>query len=388
MTTARVLLVGAHGHGRWHLENVRRLGDRGKAQLVGVCDVRPLTDEQRALAGTVPVGDELGAMLALTEPDVTIICTPIHTHVELTATATRAGSHVLLEKPPAATLADFHRLAGVVATSGRACQIGFQSLGSHALDEVRRLVADGVVGDVRGIGAAGAWVRDTSYYQRSPWAGRRRIDGTFVVDGALTNPFAHAVMTALSVDGSEREHDVRDIDVELFRANPIEADDTSCLRVTTARGTTIVVAVTLAAGEHHDPYLVVHGSVGRITLWYKLDRIRVESDGVTRTSTYGRTDLLDNLVRHIGDPAVALLVPPERTASFMRVVEAVRIAPEPVEIDRRYQQVVGDGAARRHIVDGVDEAVAASADRLQLFSESGLAWAGAQAASGASEARP
>ncbi|MFC7616458.1 hypothetical protein ACFQV2_26320 [Actinokineospora soli] len=62
---------------------------------------------------------------------------------------------MLLEKPPAITLAEFRRLLAAARASGRACQVGFQSLGSAAVAAVRDLVADGAVGAVRGIGVAG-----------------------------------------------------------------------------------------------------------------------------------------------------------------------------------------------------------------------------------------
>ena len=51
-----VVLVGAHGHGRWHLQNVDRLVRAGAPlRLAGICDPRPLSPEERALAGDVPV---------------------------------------------------------------------------------------------------------------------------------------------------------------------------------------------------------------------------------------------------------------------------------------------------------------------------------------------
>ncbi|MCZ9344155.1 Gfo/Idh/MocA family oxidoreductase, partial [Streptomyces sp. TRM76130] len=124
---------------------------------------------------------------------------------DLALTAARRGVHLLLEKPPAPSFAEFRRMADGVAEAGVACQIGFQSLGSHAVPAIRKLVADGAIGDVTGIGGAGAWVRDEAYFRRAPWAGRRRLDdGTDVIDGALTNPLAHAVATALALGDATR----------------------------------------------------------------------------------------------------------------------------------------------------------------------------------------
>ena len=61
--------------------------------------------------------------------------------------------------------------------------------------------------------------------------GQARLDGVDVVDGALTNPFAHAVATALAVAGAEERGAVAAVETELFRANAIESDDTSAIRI-------------------------------------------------------------------------------------------------------------------------------------------------------------
>jgi predicted dehydrogenase len=374
-TDATVVLVGAHGHGRWHLQNIDRLRRAGApVRLAGVCDTRPPADTERDLIGDVPVTARLDDLLDAVRPEVTIVCTPIHTHADLTLAAARAGSHVLLEKPPTPTLEQFDQMVAGVAETGRACQVGFQSLGSHALPYVRSLVDDGAVGRVIGIGAAGAWQRDASYYARAAWAGRRTLDGTAVVDGALTNPFAHATATALALDGGSGGA-LRDLDVELYRANAIEADDTSCLRLVTARGTRIVVAVTLCAERESEPYVVVQGTRGRIVLEYRTGRVRLDADGRVEDSQHGSTDLLENLVAHVRDPDVPLVVPIEATRPFMQVLDAVRLAPDPVEIPAPYRSTETSGRYPRVVVPGVEDAVARSATELAPLSALGVAWA-------------
>jgi predicted dehydrogenase len=373
---ATVVLVGMHGHGRWHLENLARLRRAGSPiRLAGVCDSRPPVGDDCTLVGDVPVAARLDELLDEVRPDVTIVCTPIHTHADLTLAAAAAGSHVLLEKPPTPSLDEFDRLLAGLAGTGRACQVGFQSLGSHAITHVRSLVVDGAVGKVIGIGAAGAWQRDASYYARAPWAGRRTLDGVAVVDGALTNPFAHATATALALDGASGEKGVRELDLELFRANPIEADDTSCLRLVTGNGTTITVAVTLCAERAIEPYVVVHGTRGRIHLEYRTGRVRLEHGGRVTVTEHGSTDLLENLVAHLADPGVPLLVPLADTRPFMQVLEAVRLAPEPTEIPSQHRRSDLTGPHPRQVVPGVDEAVTRSAAELATFSTLGLPWA-------------
>ncbi|MDG9705115.1 Gfo/Idh/MocA family protein [Streptomyces sp. DH37] len=375
-TPVPVVLAGARGHGRWHLENIRRLAEEGLVRLAGICELEPLeAGELEGLGGPEQSAD-FPALLESTGARIAVICTPIHTHADLALAAAERGVHILLEKPPTPSYAEFERLVKGVRAADVACQIGFQSLGSHAVTAVRDLVGEGAIGAVRGIGAAGAWSRDHAYWARAPWAGRRRLDGRDVVDGVLTNPLAHAVATALRIDGGDRAEDVAGIELELYRANAIESDDTSCVRIRTAHGDgrtgEITAAVTLCAERPGEPYVVVHGESGRITFWYKQDRLRLERDGqAPETTEHARTDLLRNLVAHLAD-GEELLVPPERTGAFMRLVEAVRTAPEPRPLPagawRTEPGAGGDGSARR-IVAGIDDLVAAGAEELALYSE-------------------
>ncbi|ESU50625.1 putative oxidoreductase [Streptomyces sp. HCCB10043] len=376
------MLAGARGHGRWHLANLRRLQHQGRVRLAGICELEPLTTDELAAFGLQ--GDDspeqsadFGALLDSTGARAAVVCTPIPTHTDLALTAASRGVHLLLEKPPAASWAAYARMADGVRRAGIACQVGFQSFGSHGVPAIQELVRTGVIGTLTGIGAAGAWVRDDAYFRRAPWSGRRRIGSTDVVDGVLTNPLAHAVATALELADRGTAEDVLSVETELFRAHDIEADDTSCVRITTAGGLPVTVAATLCAERAGEPYVIVHGDRGRITFWYKQDRVLVQRAGHGPEETvHGRTDLLENLVDHL-ERGTPLLVPPERTGAFMRVVEAVRTAPEPVALpadawETRYD---APGGGARRTVHGIDGLVAAGAESLALFSELGAAWA-------------
>jgi len=367
---ADVVLVGARGHGRWHLDNLRRLQAVGAARLVGVCDPSTLTPAELQGFDDVFVTPDLGVVLTRTRPDVTVICTPIHTHADLAVEAMHHGSHVLLEKPPAPTWTEYHRIAAAAEATGRACQIGFQDLGSTALPEIRRLVDDGVIGELRGIGAACAWVRPRSYFTRSPWSGRRSLDGVPVVDGALTNPFAHATASALRLAGATSRDQLCSLETELYHANDIEADDTSCLRIRTGSGVLIVVAATLCAAENRDPAIVLHGTGGRITLRYKVGEVTVESERERWTRRFPRRDLLENLLAHTAGQE-ALLSPVTGMGAFMHVVEAVRRAPDPLPVPG----LLKSDDQEHVVIPGIDEAVTTACESLALFSELDLPWA-------------
>ncbi|WP_406319042.1 DUF6807 family protein [Streptosporangium sp. NBC_01639] len=360
----KIVLAGAYGHGRSHLENLRGLAARGLVELAGVCDVRPVEADRLHGLGTPEQArpDGLAELIERTGAEITILCTPINTHADLAVTALRAGSHLLLEKPPAASLADFERIAAAVGESGLACQVGFQSLGSAAIPALRKRIASGELGEIRGIGVAGAWERPAEYFTRSTWSGRRRLDGQDMADGALTNPFAHAIATALAVAGAEEHGAIDSVELELFHANPIESDDTSAARIRLVNGQVITVAVTLCSTGRTEPYLIVHGSAGTARLTYTTDDL----DG----TVHPRANLLENLVAHIRT-GEELLVPPARTRAFMEFLEAVRLAPDPLPIAEEHQRVHAD----RRELPGIKELTDLSAERLALFSELDVAWA-------------
>ncbi|WFR65768.1 PmoA family protein [Curtobacterium flaccumfaciens] len=361
-TLPGVVLVGARGFGLHHRANIDRLVAAGACTLTAVVDPTLGTETD----GGVPVVPDVDVAKERGPVDVVVVAAPIGAHLPLALAALEAGADVLLEKPPVTTRDAFATLLDASRRSGRAVQVGFQSLGSDAMPAFR---TGAVVGTVRDAAAAGTWTRNQAYWDRSAWAGRRRVDGVDVLDGVVTNPLAHAVATALALVGCRRADEVARVEVELYRANDIEGDDTSAVRVTTTAGLEATAALTLCAADETPPTVRVSGTTGDAVLGYTTDEVTV--DGATRR--LGRTDLLENLLAHRahGEP---LLVPLESTGAFVEVLEAVRAA-EPVRIDHPWVTWQGEGPERRPLVADVDAIVDRAADRRALFSEVDAPWA-------------
>ncbi len=366
-----VVVFGTAGHALTHLRRARALHDRGEIVLAGACDVREPPDEARALLPAhAKLTTDPGDLVA--GADIAVVATPPHTHLALARRALAAGCHLLVEKPPVLDLAGFGELERLTRDRGLACQTGFQSFGSAAVPLIRAAIGRGEIGTVTGIAAAGAWIRRDRYFGRAEWAGRRRVGGQPVVDGSLTNPFAHAVATALLLNGTAGllpDH----LGVELYRARAIESDDTACARLAFAGAPDVVVAATLAAEADHQPYVLVHGTEGRIRWDYKTDVVEIRG---TPVPVEPPEDLLVNLVEHLRD-GVALRAPLAATRAFTALVEAVRDAPEPRPLPAEWVRTAGTGPDRHYVVPGVDAAVDAAAGRLALFSELALPWTGA-----------
>ncbi|GIF14335.1 Gfo/Idh/MocA family protein [Actinoplanes teichomyceticus] len=344
--TPRVALIGAGGHGISHRRTLRDLAGRGVLEIAALCDRNPVDPEPG-----VPFFGDHREMLAAARPDAVIVCTPPHTHLPIALDCLAAGADLLLEKPPVTTLAEHDTLAAAVRERGRRCQVGFQALGSAALARLRAATA----GEAEPVSAAGAWWRPDSYYRRSPWAGRQTA-----FDGALVNPFAHALMQALAVaDGFPP---VR-MELERYRTRPIETDDCTFLRLTGADRRRITIAVTLASPV----FVAGEIRIGDAVLEYPTDRLRMPGESSPR-EVPGRVGLLENLLS--GAPLVA---PLDRTRTFTAVAEAIAASAPPVAIPAVFLRPHPDGGGL--VLPGADALVRQVAATGLLPSEHDLPWA-------------
>jgi predicted dehydrogenase len=334
----RVALVGAGGHGHSHRRKLAELAGRGRLEIAAFCDRNPVEPEPG-----VPFFDDHRKMLAAARPDAVIICTPPHTHLPIALDCLAAGADLLLEKPPVTTLAEHDQLQAAVAASGRRCQVGFQALGSAALPLLK-----GATGPVF---AAGAWWRPDTYYRRASWAGRQAG-----FDGALVNPFAHALMQALVVaDGFEPAT----MELERYRTRDIQTDDCTFLRLSGVDGRTITIGVTLAS----EVFVAGEIRVGDAVLEYPTDRFKAADEPIFHEIS-GRIGLLENLLDD-----VPLIAPLERTRTFTAVAEAIVASAPPAPIPRKYLRPHPDGGG--WILPGAADLVRTG----RLPSEIDLPWA-------------
>ncbi|MFE5775639.1 Gfo/Idh/MocA family protein [Brachybacterium sp. NPDC056505] len=362
-------LIGTRGFGAVHLRQMAPLRESGRIRLVGVVDVA----EPEPGIGA-PWFPSLAALLegADQAPEVLIIATPITTHADLAREGLAAGCHLYLEKPPVPSLVDHEDLLRAAGEAGRVVQVGFQARGGGGAARMRELLASGALGEVRSVDAFGAWMRDRAYYARSPWAGRRRMDGRRVADGVATNPLAHAVDLALQIAGISRTSDIARITTELRRAHDIEADDTTYLRVDPAGpGSFVQAALVTTAPSQGDPWIEIRGEKGRARLEYTTDRLElVDASGVRTQESLDRRDLLVDLLDHLDrldhrdgpdhrdgreDSSAPLLSPLESTEAFTTVLEATQSGPDPRPIGPEHVTWVGEGEAAHPVVRDVED---------------------------------
>jgi UDP-N-acetylglucosamine 3-dehydrogenase len=89
------------------------------------------------------------AAIADERVDVVLVATPPSSHLELTRAALEAGKHVIVEKPPFLRAADFEVVEHLAEQVGRRVFVAENYFYKPLVTELRRLVLDGAIGDVR-----------------------------------------------------------------------------------------------------------------------------------------------------------------------------------------------------------------------------------------------
>jgi D-galactose 1-dehydrogenase len=104
-------------------------------ELVGVVSQRGVQ------AGGVPTFRTPAELYAATAVDAVAVCTPPHVRHAFVREALAAGKHVMLEKPPAATLAEMHDLVEAGRAAGRVLFATWHSRYNRAVDEAKARLA-------------------------------------------------------------------------------------------------------------------------------------------------------------------------------------------------------------------------------------------------------
>jgi predicted dehydrogenase len=139
------------------------------------------------------------AVVARSDIDVVDICTPGDTHAEIAVAALAAGKHVLCEKPLANSVAEAERMTETAAAHlDLVAMCGFSYRRTPALALARRMIADGVLGEIRHVRAQ--YLQDWLSDANAPMSWR--LDRDRAGSGALGDIAAHSVDTAQWLTGS------------------------------------------------------------------------------------------------------------------------------------------------------------------------------------------
>ncbi len=133
--------VGVVGYGYWGPNLVRNLCDIPDARLRWVCDL-----QVERLAGVrsryplVQLTSDFGELLNDPQVDAIVIATPVATHFSLAMQALRAGKHVFVEKPIAASVREAERLVEEADRRGLTLAVDHTFIHTGAVRKMRELI--------------------------------------------------------------------------------------------------------------------------------------------------------------------------------------------------------------------------------------------------------
>lgn len=139
--TLRAGLIGLGMMGRHHARVLRQIEG---VELVAVAD--PAGDPH-GVAGALPVLPDVHALVAA-GLDVAMVAVPTAYHEEVALALAAAGVHTMVEKPIAATVASGRRVAEAFAERGLVSAVGHVERFNPALQELRRRIARGDLGEI------------------------------------------------------------------------------------------------------------------------------------------------------------------------------------------------------------------------------------------------
>ncbi len=382
-------IVGVGNFARSYLSSIRQLQAEGVAEFAAAVVRNPAKYPEQCAQlreERVPILASLDELLERGDVDVIGLPTPIQTHAAMTVQSLDAGFHVLVEKPPAATIQDVDAMIAARDRSGKLCAVGFQLITDAGIQTIKQMVCSGELGEITAVSANGRWKRLRSYYDRCPWAGKYKLGDDYVLDGPLNNPLAHILNNELYCASAEPGQLAKPewVQAELYKGHDfIESENTSCLRAQLDSGAALTFFVTLCSTRNHMQQMEVVGTKGSVFWEFSTRLVHRGADGSARELPYGKenagktANCLRNVARAVRDPGVELFTPIEATRNFTLTLNAAfesakRAKQIPAEFITREPEGDGDEAV---YVDGVEDLIEAGFHERKLFSELGAPWA-------------
>lgn len=376
----RLAVVGIGGYGEWLAQSIVAVGPQAGCTLVAGADPR-LADLPEQAAFVRCQGGELFAD-ALTMFDAlkgrcdgVYIATGIQTHEALTVAALRAGLHVHIEKPPAATVQEVDRMIAAVAESGRLCMVGTQGLHSLDIRAIKQRLVSGAMGNVQSATCHVLWPRYAAYYGRNNWAGRLRDGDAWVLDGPATNANFHQVANSLILAAThEGLAEPMAVRAELYAAGPVESHNLLAMQIRTNQGSLVQIIVSHCTQDTVNPTITVAASRGRAN-WKSTDGGTIAYQG-GREETFPRDadaskHMVANMVQAIrtGDASTNYSPLSELRKAVVAIDGAHESSRRVHRIGDQYIRMVGDGPAARTVVDGLDEIILECTSKMCLPSD-------------------
>lgn len=235
------------------------------AELVAVSDVvEPRAKEVGEKLG-VPWYTSVGNMMSQPGLDVVCITTPSGIRIPIATEATKAGKHLIIEKPIDITLEKADTIIEAAEKAGVNLMCIFQLRYGEAVNKVREAVQGGRLGKVVLGDAYIKWYRPQEYYDSAAWRGTWEMEG----GGALMTQGIHTVDLLRWIMGP-----VANVHARMGAlVHKVDVEDTVIAALEYESGALGVIEATTASHPGMPAKLEFSGSKGTICL--EADRITV-----------------------------------------------------------------------------------------------------------------
>ena len=135
-----------------HLPAWNKVGAAAGAECVAICDIN---EEQARLVasqyGIAKAYTDIGEMLDRERPDIVDICTPPKTHAPIAIQCLEGGANALIEKPMATSLEECDQIIAAAEKNNRKICMAHSDLFYPSILKARKLIAEGAIGEFRGM---------------------------------------------------------------------------------------------------------------------------------------------------------------------------------------------------------------------------------------------
>ncbi|MBZ4645322.1 MAG: hypothetical protein PWR27_1063 [Petroclostridium sp.] len=386
MRKYKVGLIGIGGFGRVHADTIMDLAAEGYLELTAFAEpyihLSKATYDKLISAGARHYSDYNDMLQSHPDIDFITIATPIHLHKDMSIAVMEKGFNVLLEKPPAVTIQDIDAIIQVQRLSGKLCAVNFQNTSGKAFQMLLEKVKQGILGEIQSITGVGMWKRTQAYYSRTAWAGKLVVNGKYILDGTINNPFAHLLNNCLIIAGYGNTTNAAPhwVQAELYKAHNIAGEDTSCVRIYTINGVEIRFFATLCNKFDDIPYISVQGSKGK-AYWNFNNLLQItDEEGNKENYLFGQENLFkniyDNLIDVLGDNNKQLFSSIESCRSFILASNgAFESCGRTIKIPEEHLIISQENDTVATYIKDIEEIFQKACSTGKLFSEVSAAWA-------------
>lgn len=252
----KVALIGCGRISKNHFDSIKKHADN--VELVAVCETdRPLLAEMEKTY-KVPAFHNYNDLLAESDADMVILCTPSGMHPAQTIAAAGAGKHVMTEKPMATRWKDGMDMVRACDEARVRLFVIKQNRRNATLQLLKRAVDEKRFGRIYMVHLNVFWTRPQAYYDQGAWRGTWELDG-----GAFMNQSSHYVDLLEWLIGP-----IADIQAMTGTlARDIEVEDTGVLNVRWRNGALGSMAVTMMAyPKNYEGSITILGEKGTVRI--------------------------------------------------------------------------------------------------------------------------